>query len=300
MTDVPDDELRALMAEPRERFVAVRSERVKALRAAGRGNEAAALAAVRKPSRQAVLLGDLARSDPEAAEAAVLAAADVEAAQAGTGDLHDAMLALRPAIDAVLAVAPAPDRGNLGVPLRTLLAHEGARAAWLAGVLLDLPGMTAAPTRSPSGRADLHLVPTGSDVGALRDPGPALRPRSIRSRRRSTTASDPAKDEAEAARRHEELRARQAKEEAARAERRRQLSAALDQAVSAAEAAADDADDAARALIRATERVAVARRELERAEEELHSAEVNAADADDRRAVADRTSSAARSALDDL
>lgn len=296
MSDLPD-ELRALLAEPRERFVAARTERVKALRAAGRRDEAAALAAVRKPSRQVDLLGDLARCHPDAAEAAVQAASDVEAAQAGEGDLHDAMLALRPAIDAVLAVTPARDRGDLGVPLRNLLADEGARADWLAGLLLDLPRATAAPTPTSTGRADLRLVPTGPDVADRQHAGPPPTP--IRTRRRPAATCEPSPDEAKAARRVEQARAREEREAAARAARRMKLSAALDIAVSAADAAAHDAKTAAQALARVTDRVAELRRQLDEAEEELGSVGAEIEDARGRRTAADERVTAARAALDE-
>ncbi len=280
MTEIPVDELRALLAEPLDRFVAARTERVKALRTAGRREEAALLATVRKPSRLAARVAVLARVDPDAAAGAVQAAEDLESAQLGDGDLRESMAALRPAIDAVLATAPITDRVDLGLPLRTVLADADAREAWLDGLLAELPG-PGIPSGSPAPGPHLTLVPTGPDVV------PTKRSKG------ATKADAETAAHSTAAQRAAEQRA-VAQREAAR----RELQAKFDGALAAVGSATSDLDHAVAARAEADERASKARRELEDAEIELATANGDVTDAEQRLAALRQAADQARTALD--
>ncbi|MGI8756382.1 MAG: hypothetical protein ACR2MB_11100 [Acidimicrobiales bacterium] len=287
MAEVPDDVLRALLAEPAERFVAARTERVKALRAEGHKEEAADVAKLRKPSRMVFALADLARRDDGAAAAAVQAATEVEAAQAGHGDLRDAMAALRPAIEAVLATAPVGDRVDLEVPLRTLLADEEGRAAWLDGFLVDLPGSGAGGAIGAAPGRHLRLVPSASESAASHPPSPT-------SRRHGGAGAGADRN---VARQQVEAARAEAQEQAARAAARHAMEEAVTDAgieVEAAEQAAEALDDA---LARAEQERNDLRDDLARVEGEVALAQREADDAEKRRASARQALDAARAAL---
>lgn len=277
MTEVPVDELRQLLAEPLDRFVAVRNARVKALRAEGHREAAALLASVRKPSRLTARVAVLARADPDAAAGAVQAAEDLEAAQEGDGDLREAMAAVRPAIDAVLRSASALDRVDLGFPLRTVLADPEVRQAWLDGILLRLPGPGAGAPPAFTGR-HLTLVPTGAHVEDRRR-GSGKRPRP------DTAEASPRADD--------ERRAVEA-----RAARRRTLEADAEHARAALETAREELDEAHAALADAEARQAAARRELAAAGAAIQVAHGVVADARQRAISVEQSVVAAHKALD--
>lgn len=288
MAEVPDDVLRALLAEPAERFVGARTERVKALRAEGQREEAADLAKVRKPSRMVFALADLARRDDGAAAAVVQAATEVEAAQAGHGDLREAMAALRPAIEAVLAGASVGDRVDLEVPLRTLLADEDSRAAWLDGLLVDLPGSGAGGSIGAAPGRHLRLVPSESDSTAADLPSPTER------RHGSAVAAA----ERDVARREVEAAQAETQERAARAAARAVLEKAVDDAATGVEAAKQVAEALDDALARSKQELEDLRHHLARVEGEVASARREADDAEKRRTSAQQDLDAARAALD--
>lgn len=166
MVDVAE-EVATLLAEPLERFVEARTARVKALKADGRRDEAAALAKVRKPARLVWALGALARAHPEAAAEAVEAADDLAAVQeAGEGDVRSLLGRFRDSI-AVLARATDDADGSidgttLDLAVRTVLADPPARQAWSEGRLLELPRDEALGTPLGVGAGDAPSRPARS------------------------------------------------------------------------------------------------------------------------------------------
>jgi hypothetical protein len=287
MTEIPTDELRALLAGPPDRFVAARNERVRALRADGLREEAALLATVRKPNLLTTRVSALVRTCPDAAAGAVQAAEDMEAAQAGDGDLREAMGALRPAIDAVLATATAADRVDLAVPLRTVLADADAREAWLDGVLVELPAHGAPPSPAATGR-HLTLVSTGPDATAA----------STSMGRRSKRGAD-ANDAHRAA--EQQAAEQQAAEQRAAEEReaaRRALQAKLDEAEVAVVHAQRDRDHATAAHAEAEDRLAEARHILDDATDVVAATRADVTEAELRLAAVRQTAQQAQRALD--
>jgi hypothetical protein len=291
MAEVPVDELRALLAEPLDRFVAARNERVKALRADGRREDAALLATVRKPSRLAARVAALARVDVDAAAGAVQAAEDLEAAQEGDGDLREAMAALKPAIEAVLATGTTDDRLDLGVPLRTVLADADVRQAWLDGVLVELPGPGSSPSPAATGR-HLTLVPTGPDATATSTP---------KARRSKRSAGGIASGVGVQRRAAEQRTADQRAGEQQAAEQRdavrRARQAEVDEAEGAVGAARVDLDHATTLHREAEDRLAEVQRKLADAEAEVKAASVDVAEAEQRLAALQEMVDRVRAAL---
>lgn len=259
MVDVPGEEVAALLAEPFERFVEARSQRVKALKAEGHKEEAAALAKVRKPARLVWVLDEVARSHPDVAAEAVEAADDVAAAQeSGRGKLRPLLSRYREALASLADLASADrsvDAGAVGLALRTVLADPAARHAWAELRLLELPrsegtgtplagpasGGTPRParqeTRRPRG-GHLRSVPSGKDT------------------------------------RSEERREREAQALAREAEQARsQAQAALDEAQRLADEASAERADAARAVSDLEEQRAALEAELTEARSRLDATE---------------------------
>jgi hypothetical protein len=79
--DSGDDDYRALYREPLQGFIAARDAVVKALRDAGRAEEASRVKALRKPSVPAWALNQLADRDPEGIQTLLHAGAEIRAAQ---------------------------------------------------------------------------------------------------------------------------------------------------------------------------------------------------------------------------
>jgi hypothetical protein len=105
-----EPDIEALYGERPERFVTVRNEIVKERRAAGRRDDAKAVAALRRPSVAAWALNQVARRQPETIGALLDAGLSLrdatDRALAGRrGDLRGAQDAQRKALDAVLEVA---------------------------------------------------------------------------------------------------------------------------------------------------------------------------------------------------
>src|SRR5579875_1721966 len=101
-----------LYGAPRERFIAERTAWVKALRADGRREEAARVAALRKPSVAASTVNHLVRAQPGRLAALLDAGDALRSAQdrvlsgEGTADeLRDAVERERAAVDALLSAA---------------------------------------------------------------------------------------------------------------------------------------------------------------------------------------------------
>lgn len=153
---IDPDDVAALLAEPPEGFVAARTARVKALKAEGRKEEAAALGAMRKPVRLVWIVGELARRHPDVAATAAEVAEELEEAQAGGGGVRPLLKRFRDAVTRVAELADeiegTVDRLEVGLALREVLADPDAREEWLGGRLLALPGDDDADAEEPAAR----------------------------------------------------------------------------------------------------------------------------------------------------
>lgn len=151
MADLPAESEKLLAVAPDD-FVAERQRIARELRDAGRAADAAAVAAIRKPSAVVLAVNRSARDRPKAAQGAAEAAERVEKAQAG-GDLdafREAMSELDRSLDLLSDVAVA----HVGQPgkrttdamrrrvhdlLRRAVASKGTRDALSRGVLIAEP-----------------------------------------------------------------------------------------------------------------------------------------------------------------
>ena len=149
MAGVPPEAEKLLAAAP-DRFVAERNALAKKLRNEGRGEDAAAVAELRKPSAVVFAVNRAARDRPKAAQAAAEAAVGVREAQvSGEADAFNKALAeLDSSLDllaevAVVHLAPAGKkpseamRRRLRELLRSAVADDDARAALARGALAD-------------------------------------------------------------------------------------------------------------------------------------------------------------------
>lgn len=284
MRPVPDDEIVALLSLPLDRFVAARDARAKELRAAGRRDEAAALAKVRKPLRPVWALGQLGRGRPELVIRAVDVADRLAAAQAaGEGDTRALTVELRSvSAELIAGVGGGHDPAETALVLRTVLGDAGARHAWADGRLLALPagpglgglvddgrpaeaGSQAVLRRPPP---PASVSPADPDPGPLAAPAPPPAPgdgpttvaerraeerQRVEERRRAKAAVAPARQAlAEAERRRRASRARLTSLEARLAmvqgevDKARTEADAADRAVAAAGDALSSAVDSAR------------------------------------------------------
>ena len=158
MTELPPDAEKLLAVAP-DRFVAERKALAKKLREDGRGEDAAAVEALRKPTAVVLAVNRAARDRPKAAKAAADAAERVGKAQLGGGDpeaFRKAAADLDDALDllanvAVAHVAPSGKsateamRRRVRDLLRSAVADEEAREALARGALteeLDAPGFS--------------------------------------------------------------------------------------------------------------------------------------------------------------
>jgi hypothetical protein len=143
-------EAEKLFAVAPDRFVAERNALAKKLRGEGRPDDAALVAALRKPSAVVLAVNRAARDRPKAAQAAAEAAVGVRDAQvAGDADAFSKALAeLDTSLDlladvAVAHVAPAGKkpseamRRRLRELLRSAVADDDSREALARGVLAD-------------------------------------------------------------------------------------------------------------------------------------------------------------------
>jgi hypothetical protein len=231
MTELPTEAERLFSVEPGE-FVAERGATARALREAGRTDEAAAVEAIRKPSAVVFAVNRAARARPQAARAAAKAAEQVAKAQLG-GDpdgFARALAELDESLDllaevAVAHVAPegkSPSeamRRRVRETLRAAVADEWARGALARGAVTE------------------ESEASGFSAFAGMSPAP---------RRKTRDA------------------ARKDKREEERQERRRKLQAELEAAEQKLEAAEAAAREAERARTQAERSVASLRKRLER------------------------------------
>src|SRR4249919_3272265 len=186
MSELPE-EARELLAVAPAAFVAERQRRAKALRGAGRAEDARAVAAFRKPPPTVLAVNRAARDRPKAAEEASRAAARLVEAQVG----NDAE---------AFAKASEAMRRRVHDLLRGAVANDDSREALRKGILTE------------------EIEATGFDAFAGMAPAPA--------KRRSSTSASREKQEAAKRRKRERglrdelARATKRLEEAERATRR--------------------------------------------------------------------------------
>ncbi|HYF27415.1 MAG TPA: hypothetical protein VD931_16845 [Baekduia sp.] len=264
-----DDRLDELYAADPADFVARRTELARELKRAGDKERAAAVAALRRPSRAAALVNRLARERRAELKAVLDAGCELAAAQeaalSGRGGA-DRGEALRGAARALHAAVT----GLVGQVARdeTAATAEKVRATLHAAAADEELRATVA-----AGRLEREAAPSGFGLGAVTEP-PAAQPRPKGRARKATGDGDAA-----AARRQErEAAQRRKREEAQRRERlRRELREAKE-----AEAAAAAGLEAAQA------RLEEARVALRAAEASVREAQETLQDRRDRRARVER------------
>ena len=138
-------------AEPPAGFVAARAALVKELKAAKRKEDAARVAALRRPTKQAWALGEAVRRAPEAAAAFFDAVADL--AQPGA-DLRQRTNDLRAATSALVDAAGDVDPGEATAAFLAVAADPDATDALHRGRLAEVPaaggfgGLTLGPVEA--------------------------------------------------------------------------------------------------------------------------------------------------------
>jgi hypothetical protein len=168
MTELPAEAERLFSVEPGE-FVAERGATARALKEAGRTDEAAAVEAIRKPSAVVFAVNRAARARPQAARAAAKAAEQVAKAQLGgdpdgfaraRGELDESLdLLAEVALAHVAPEGKSPSeamRRRVRETLRAAVADERTREALSRGAVMEeseasgfsaFAGMT--PTAAP-------------------------------------------------------------------------------------------------------------------------------------------------------
>lgn len=245
-----EEALDALYATPPEDFTAARNGLAKALKAAGRKEEAAGVTALRKPNRLVWALDQLALDD-DPTLAPLLEA--VESVRDGGGeDLKAAVADLREAV-AVAARSAAgrldpkrpTDRPELAAALNAVVADAHGAELLASGRLLEVPAPDA--------------FALGPSLPAKKKPAPKARPKAA-----------PKADAAPPVDQLAVRRAEKRRQEAAKADDSAQRALARAEKAAAAEAEAVQAADAERAdaanaLAAAEAALATARAELDRA-----------------------------------
>jgi hypothetical protein len=220
-----DEAIALVYAQNPAGFVSARGTLVKELKAAKRKDDAAAVAALRKPSKLAWAVGDAARREPEAARAFEDA---VDALSTPGADVRASTVQLRRAVGTLAAAAAdaAGTAGDAEAALLAVAADPEAMAALRQGRLAEVPA---------SGGFGV--------LGLVAPPEPAERPTA------ATTADEDAEDDsaataaaAEAERAEEQRRAEEA------ADRRRTLERVLADAEAARASAVERVDGARRGL----------------------------------------------------
>ncbi len=251
-----DEALDALFATPPEDFTAARNGLAKALKAAGRKDEAAEVTALRKPNRLVWALDQLALDDDPTLPPLLEA---VDLVRVGGGDdLKAAVGALRDAVATAARSAAGrldpkrpTDRPELAAALNAVVADADGAELLAAGRLLEVPAMDAfglgpslpapAPKKKPAPKA--KPKPKAASQDAAAPPVDQLAVRRAEKRRKEAAKAD---DSAQRA--------------LARAEK------ALDAEVKALKDADAQRAGAAEALAAAEEALSAAQAELDRAE----------------------------------
>lgn len=283
-----DERVAALYGGPLGAFVAERGALARTLRGAGRGDEAAAVKALRKPKALAWALNAGGRADPEAVADLVSAVEAVSGAQETGGDVRDAIARLRTAESALVDAADQAARGHdhpvdrtaVAAALRAVVGDPEALAALAAGRLVDTAapggggsGATASP-RTPSSRR--ATPPTGRHPARAGDAGD--RPESVgRVARPDRAAISAARRTLRQAEKAVAVAGRAADKAAARAVDAEAHAAEADAAARRAEAAAEEARrraaDAVRRAGEQRDRAAAAETARARAEADMAAAQ---------------------------
>jgi hypothetical protein len=200
-----------------DEFVAERNRLAKELRAADRGEEAAAVARLRKPPKVVAVVNRAARAVPLHAQAATAAAEKLAEAQAA-GDLraaNEALGRLGKAVDGLTqrAARDGGDRVAVATLIRAALTSEAGRRRLATGQLTEAPEPTGFEAF-----AGLTVAARRSGVPSARGSSAAGKPRERAAARREKLELS----EAEAALRLAEDDLRTAKREEATARRARE------------------------------------------------------------------------------
>jgi hypothetical protein len=131
-----DAAIALVYAQPASGFVAARGALVKELKAAKRKEEAARVAALRRPTKLAWAVGEAVRRAPDAAGSFFSA---VESLGAAGGDLRQRTADLRQAVATIVKGADGVDHGEATAALLAVAADPGATEALRLGRLADVP-----------------------------------------------------------------------------------------------------------------------------------------------------------------
>lgn len=131
-----DAAIALVYAQPPSGFVTARGALVKELKAAKRKEDAAAITALRRPTKQAWAVGEAVRRAPEPA-AAYFAA--IEALSGPGGDLRQRTADLRTAVTALVEAIEGVDGGDATAALLATAADPGATDALRRGRLAEVP-----------------------------------------------------------------------------------------------------------------------------------------------------------------
>ena len=271
-------DVRELYGLPLERFVPERNALARELRVAGKRDEAAAVASLRKPSVAARGVNQLARTHRRelcrlftAGDALSEVQSSVLAGQAGGRDLTEAQARERDAVSALVEAASA------------LLAAEGLTAS--ASVLERIGETLHAAAfdddaREPveQGRLERELRHVGLGMGAGADvvAPPQRKPTKSKPTQSEPTEETEARKQSESAERAEVQEREEAEKRAEakkRAQARKQAEASERDAGRRAARAAKDLEDAERAQARAAEALEQAKKTLVVARREAKAAE---------------------------
>jgi hypothetical protein len=185
---VPETAIAQVYAGPLEAFIPRRDALAKELRTAGKREEAAAVKALRKPSRLAWVLNAAVQQDAGAIDALVARVMAVLKSQAQGGDVRGSLDALRSAVrgfadqagQAAERQGHSADHADLVHAALAVMGEAAAFEALRAGRLVDVP--------EPGGLDFLAWLPTPTR------PTPEAAPSAV-----ATAASSAALDAAEAA-----------------------------------------------------------------------------------------------------
>ena len=237
---------------PLERFVPERTALARTLRAAGQRDEAAAVAALRKPSAAAGAVNRLVRRHPDelqalfaAGDALAAAQAEVLAGQAGGRALSEAAERERAAVSALVDATRSLLAAD-GGPVSSAVLERVAETLHAAALDDD----AREPVQQGRLERELRHVGLGMSAGAAAPRPPATSSRTAKpgaSKKAEAQARAEAEERAEAAKRAQARERAQATEEDARRQAAR---------------AAEDLEDAERAHARASEVLAEAKARL--------------------------------------
>jgi hypothetical protein len=321
---VADDRVAAAVAElygaDPDAFTERRKALVVAAREAGDKRSAAAITALRKPTRAAWLVNRLARADPDAPARLAALAADLRAAErakdgprlrelsAARGSLLDALTAQALAAGGSGAPDPPPTlRAEVTATLTAALADPETAAGFAAGTLtkaaqwsgFGYAGLSPADDSAPHGPAS----PDGGRSPAAFDPAPVDIATQRSRRARTATNSGRVGRGAPVSAPDDQSAARAAQEQRRADEERRRAQEAAERAARAREKYEDAERTLAQASTAATEAAAVEDRleaEVRQLEERLTQARAELAGARTRARHAEAAERRAQQAMDRL